>query len=297
MLAQLRVSPEDEQLYHHLLRAPGSTAAELARAAGCSPARARAALGRLVEMRLVERRPGRPAAFEPSQPDVAIASRVNDLRAALDEARLAIPGLLAEYQRGRAAAEPGGLVEVRTGPGAALRCFLEIRALATEELRVMTDDPALTGHPALRRGVRSRGLYAAFLLAETADLAGARLAPHLPLRVVIGDRRLAMLPLMTPGSVLLVKPSSLLDDLIDLFDDHWARGYPVRDPKPPADGLAAPDLETLRLLATGLKDEAIARQLGVSMRTARRRISGLLARLGAESRFQAGAEAARRGLL
>jgi DNA-binding CsgD family transcriptional regulator len=260
-------------------------------------------------MRLVERHPGHPATFQPSRPDVAIAARVNDLRAALDEARLAIPDLLAEYQRGRAAAEPGGLVEVRTGPRAGLQCFLEIRAMATEELRVMTDDPEFTGHPAPRRGVRSRGLYASSLLspaaatpamaavAATVDLAGVRLAPRLPLRMVIGDRRVAMLPLMTPGSVLLVKPSSLLDALVALFDDQWARGYPARSPQLPAGGLAEADLETLRLLATGIKDEAIARQLGVSMRTARRRISGLLARLGAESRFQAGAEAARRGLI
>ncbi|HKT05044.1 MAG TPA: helix-turn-helix transcriptional regulator [Rugosimonospora sp.] len=63
------------------------------------------------------------------------------------------------------------------------------------------------------------------------------------------------------------------------------------------EGLSAAEHETLRLLGTGLKDEAIARQLGVSMRTARRRISTLLTRLGAVSRFQAGAETARRGLV
>jgi DNA-binding NarL/FixJ family response regulator len=39
----------------------------------------------------------------------------------------------------------------------------------------------------------------------------------------------------------------------------------------------------------------IARSLGVSLRTVRRRIAELLAELGVESRFQAGAEAVRRG--
>jgi DNA-binding NarL/FixJ family response regulator len=53
----------------------------------------------------------------------------------------------------------------------------------------------------------------------------------------------------------------------------------------------------LQLLTTGLKDEAIARQLGTSMRTTRRRIASLLATLGVATRFQAGVEAARRGLL
>jgi DNA-binding NarL/FixJ family response regulator len=50
------------------------------------------------------------------------------------------------------------------------------------------------------------------------------------------------------------------------------------------------------LLAAGLKDEAIARQLGVSLRTIHRRTGDLLDRLGARTRFQAGMQAARQGL-
>jgi len=303
MLEQLQVSPQDEEIYHLLLRTPGVSAAQLARSAGRTAARARASLGRLTGMRLVERLPGRPVTFRPARPDVAIASRVNDLRAALDEARLAIPDLLAEYQRGRATAEPGGLVEVRTGVRAAYRHFLEIRSVATEELLVVSDDPAFAGHPPPRRGVRCRGIYAASVLAGRPDLGEqARVASRLPLPMVVCDRRLAMLPLIScppPGteSILLISPSSLLDALIDLFGDWWARGHPARSPQSSPEGLSAADAETLRLLGAGLKDEAIARQLGVSMRTARRRIAALLTRLGAGSRFQAGAEAARRGLV
>nr|WP_284716815.1 LuxR C-terminal-related transcriptional regulator [Streptomyces sp. G1] len=51
----------------------------------------------------------------------------------------------------------------------------------------------------------------------------------------------------------------------------------------------------LALLVSGLKDEAIARQLGWSVRTMRRRMSRLHDQLGAANRFQAGAVAARRG--
>ena len=53
----------------------------------------------------------------------------------------------------------------------------------------------------------------------------------------------------------------------------------------------------LRQLAAGAKDEQIARTLGVSLRTVRRRIADLMTELGADSRFQAGVEAARRGWL
>ena len=38
----------------------------------------------------------------------------------------------------------------------------------------------------------------------------------------------------------------------------------------------------------GLKDEAVAKKLGVSVRTVRRKIYELQQRLGADSRFQAG---------
>lgn len=56
-------------------------------------------------------------------------------------------------------------------------------------------------------------------------------------------------------------------------------------------------LHPLHPLHAGLTDETIARQLGLGERTLRRRITGLTTRLGATSRFQAGAQAARRGWL
>lgn len=52
-----------------------------------------------------------------------------------------------------------------------------------------------------------------------------------------------------------------------------------------------------RLLEMGLKDEAIARRLGLSLRTCRKRIAELMEELDSTSRFQAGAQAVRRGLL
>ncbi|WP_230885623.1 helix-turn-helix domain-containing protein [Streptomyces spinoverrucosus] len=55
--------------------------------------------------------------------------------------------------------------------------------------------------------------------------------------------------------------------------------------------------ELLALLAAGLKDEAIARRMGVHVHTVRRRIADLLETLDAETRFQAGALATRQGWL
>ncbi|MCP9963343.1 LuxR C-terminal-related transcriptional regulator [Streptomyces somaliensis] len=53
----------------------------------------------------------------------------------------------------------------------------------------------------------------------------------------------------------------------------------------------------LTLLAAGAKDEAIARRLGCSERTLRRLLASLVAKLGADSRFAAGVQAVRLGLL
>jgi hypothetical protein len=53
----------------------------------------------------------------------------------------------------------------------------------------------------------------------------------------------------------------------------------------------------LRLLFKGCKDETAAKELDISVRTYRRRVADIMNRLGAESRFQAGALADRLGLV
>ncbi|GGR46534.1 helix-turn-helix transcriptional regulator [Streptomyces roseolus] len=62
-------------------------------------------------------------------------------------------------------------------------------------------------------------------------------------------------------------------------------------------GLTPQERETLRLLEHGHTDETIAKRLGVSTRTTRRTVAGIMDMLGARSRFQAGATASQRGWL
>ncbi|WP_139827727.1 helix-turn-helix domain-containing protein [Nesterenkonia sp. PF2B19] len=50
-------------------------------------------------------------------------------------------------------------------------------------------------------------------------------------------------------------------------------------------------------MASGLTDEHMARELGISRRTLSRRVQDLLERTGARTRFQLGVQAARRGWL
>ncbi|MEV5695155.1 helix-turn-helix domain-containing protein [Micromonospora globbae] len=57
------------------------------------------------------------------------------------------------------------------------------------------------------------------------------------------------------------------------------------------------DLRPLRLLAAGLPVETVARRLGLSERTVRRRVRAVCDRLGVTAPIQAVVWAARRGLL
>ena len=95
---------------------------------------------------------------------------------------------------------------------------------------------------------------------------------------------------------LLIRQRGLVEALMLLFELMWDRAAPVAELDR---GEARPDLRRLLLLqlADGAKDEQIARTLGLSLRTVRRRIADLLIELGVDSRFQAGVEAVRRGWL
>jgi len=82
-------------------------------------------------------------------------------------------------------------------------------------------------------------------------------------------------------------------------DKLHAKIYAFTAARPPkARPAGTPDESTralLALLAAGLTDEAIARSLGISLRTVQRRIHDLMETLGATTRFQAGMAARERG--
>ncbi len=126
-------------------------------------------------------------------------------------------------------------------------------------------------------------------------------------RMLILDGQVAVVP-MEPGNsrrgALIVRHPGLVAGLLDLFHRIWdaaeelppeAEGGPS-----PADGGAGvtdTDRRLLAMLASGCTDETAAREIGVSVRHLRRRISRLMSALGAKSRFEAGVEASRRGWL
>jgi DNA-binding CsgD family transcriptional regulator len=131
-----------------------------------------------------------------------------------------------------------------------------------------------------------------------------RIAAELPLKLAITDRRLAILPLTTDQdsadrTAIVVQACSLLDTLAMLFEILWTRSVPVPEDtsgdRAQASDLDEADRELLALLAAGIKDEVMARQLELSIRTVRRRIARLMRQHGASTRFQLGLVAARQG--
>ncbi|GGU24541.1 helix-turn-helix transcriptional regulator [Nocardioides albus] len=146
-------------------------------------------------------------------------------------------------------------------------------------------------------------------VSELADLGmGVRIRADLPTKLMIADRTTAMLPPSMVAdpleSALIIHDGLLANALVPLFEATWDTALPLAavqggsdasvDPSGPP---TAEERALLTLLASGLKDEGIARQLDVHVHTARRRISALLAKLGASTRFQAGVQAGRRGWL
>ncbi|MBC9714376.1 hypothetical protein H9Y04_17595 [Streptomyces sp. TRM66268-LWL] len=305
------VDPFDERVYREVLVRHTAAPTELADPLGCSPDRAARALDRLRELGLVGRLSGGRRRYAAIEPGAAIEALVRSRTAELDTVREAA----GELSRLFDAAKSGGTeeVEVLTGSEALGRWFVRLQQEAREEVITLDRPPyaLTTSNPveatALTRGVRYRAVYAPEalewpgVLGDIRELIArgeeARVLPGLRVKLAIADRRLALLPLSLDftGEVraAVLRPSALLDGLVDYWELCWRTATPLDAPAD--DPLAEDDRRMLTLLVAGLKDEAIARQLGWSVRTMRRRISALNEKLGAANRFQAGVIAARRG--
>lgn len=91
---------------------------------------------------------------------------------------------------------------------------------------------------------------------------------------------------------ILLRSPAVMDVFVTLFDELWRRAEPILN-----QDASAQDVKLLEYLALGFKDEAMARQLGVSLRTVRRRVAALMEQHGVETRFQLGMAVSSRGVL
>ncbi|GAB2705665.1 LuxR C-terminal-related transcriptional regulator [Kitasatospora kifunensis] len=310
----LGLAADQELLYLHLLTTTGLSAGQLGAALGMAAERALAALGALADLGLVERPVADGAVWSAAAPDVALEELLLRRELELRRTRGRITELLRTYRRTSTGPE-GELVEVITGRDSIAELWRSLQLGVRHQLRVLDKPPYIRRSDpelelaALGRGVRMRVVYESQVLrdpervAEIQLYAGAgeqaRVLPELPLKLALVDDRWALLPVSSGTelqSVLLVRPSSLLDALAGLFELYWSRAMRV----PAADSTDLPrdrHRQLLTLLAAGLTDESIARQMGVSTRTVQRWVRELMDRFGARTRFQAGIQAARADLL
>lgn len=135
---------------------------------------------------------------------------------------------------------------------------------------------------------------------ETVEIAAAggmafAVLPDLPSPMLVTES--AALVRLTGDASLLIRDEGLRDSLDRLFDLLWRRALPVPDAAGPLpmEAPSAAQQQILRLAAAGLKDEAIARSLGRSVRWVRRHFELLEEMLGATNRMTLGITAARRG--
>lgn len=159
----------------------------------------------------------------------------------------------------------------------------------------------------LRRGVRGLCLYQADAVREPGVLkylsefvaqgAQVRVAARIAHRTIIIDRQTVVVS-TAPDSLglpfLIVREPAMVRSFYAQFAGQWKTSHSVGVGA--EDSLAAETVgEIVGILQSGVTDEVAARQLGVSVRTVRRRVAAVMDLLGAKSRFEAGVKAVRAG--
>ena len=322
-LAVLQISTDAEELYRRILRSGPSTLAPIAADLGWSLSLATEALESLIGNRLVRETVDGLILVEHPRP--ALERLLGDEEARLDtrrrelvDARAAIARFTAEHRaagasRGAPETKPvweivssqmavalvehtlrsttglirNSVLSLKVGPGldedgarlrrAALAVGREQRAIYSIEA---VEDP--TG----RRWVRS--------MADAGEQQRVSASPPSEFAIFGGDVVLAMAEWGSAQSDhIIIRNPMLIAAFTAMFDYAWELALPM----PGVRRDIAEDRQLLTLLASGFKDEAIARYLGWGVRTVRRRVAKLMDELGAETRFQLGAAAQSRGLL
>ncbi|MFH8218444.1 LuxR C-terminal-related transcriptional regulator [Streptomyces sp. NPDC018057] len=322
----LGLDPIAESVYREMLVHPLEGVAALAERTGHSVEDVREACDRLSELTLVQpsgEHGGRLRAIAPDLGmEVLIARQQAELaaqQAQLEASRAAAVRLIAEHAELNRAQDPGA--EQLNGLDAVRDRVALLSRSVREEVLTFAPDGAQTAanmeasrplnREVLERDVVMRTVYLDSLRNHqptvdhanwlTAHGAQVRTVPALPTRMILIDRTTAILPVSsadTASGAVILTGQGTLTALCALFEGIWQTARPlgeilVRD----GHGLTRQESTTIKLLAQGHTDEAIAKRLGVSQRTARRVATDLMERLNARSRFEAGVRAVQRGWL
>jgi DNA-binding CsgD family transcriptional regulator len=263
--------------------------------------------------------------LRPVPPSVALAQRLNPIEREIAEQRrrsIELADVFEPFMTLTAqATTPTHAITVLEG-GERIQAALN---LATAECRteVLTVQPSnrisernlLQGlerdRPLIERGVRIRTLYQHTArynpekLAYVAQLSNGkveyRTIDELVERLIICDDTVAFIPTRDDQQVALeLRHPGLVRYLVKVFEFMWGRAVPLTAGAPyetAPDGISEIQHSIAKLLIEGHVDEAIARRLGMNVRTCRAHIAKLATALGSGSRAQLGYLIAQSGIL
>jgi DNA-binding CsgD family transcriptional regulator len=328
VLQAVGVSLVGERVYATLLDNPRASEVDVAALLQMPEREVVAAVRELETLGLLSRLADTARTIVPAPPAIAIEALALRRRQEIDEALLAASHYATAHAARHLVDQASGadVVEVITGHEAVTAHFAQSQLAARRTMRVFDtppyiavadDAPNQAEFDILARGVECRVIYDeealdaphALDLIRRAAAAGerSRLAPALPTKLVIVDDDMALLPLHPSGSggsdaVMLVHRSPLLTALVALFEAFWLQSRPLNlDPLAQGEDAALPlprdGQHLLALIAAGKTTASIARQLGISPRSVRRRVERLRVELGARNRMELVTRAAERGLL
>lgn len=323
MFEAFSVDPRLEQLYRTLLELPEATTDELGPLWEHDTLGLDEGLAQLSALGLVTHLEGAgPRAVPPEQAVAILVTREEEAlearRQQLQQSRESIPELVDAFVSARRR-KAGEDVELLPEPALVRSRLFQLTAAAKRSVWSLHPGPGL--QPAaiaaalpLERELSDRGLDCRLVvttasldsapwldyLAELEQLGQAvRTVWSLSQRTIVFDGEHAVIPYGDadrPGAYVL-HGEWLAAPLVNLFEEIWSQGEPLPSERPPVRGEVgdARMREVAALLALGIKDEAVARRLGVSVRTVRRLIAATMAELQASSRFLGGVNAVRRG--
>ncbi|WP_073756805.1 helix-turn-helix transcriptional regulator [Streptomyces sp. CB03234] len=164
--------------------------------------------------------------------------------------------------------------------------------------------------PLLGRGIRMRTLYqhtarhtelTLTYLEHVGPEVQVRTLEQIIDRLIIVDREVAFVPARSDRQVALeLRHPGLVAYLAGVFDQFWQLAVPINEEIPydlKSDGISGVQRSIAKLLVEGHVDEAIARRLGMNVRTCRAHIAKLASVLGSGSRAQLGYLIAQSGIL
>ncbi len=321
MLGVLGLGEIEERAYRRLVGVPSESVAGLARELRVDVPVAAAALRSLEAAGLVARSVAEPGQYVASPPGLALGSLIVQRQEDIRRAEVELAGLVEAYRAGASERMLTDVIDVVSGPQAVAQRFgqlqrgarHEVLALIRSTVALVSPEDNVDEDVALGRGVQYRLVveraalerpgYVEVVRDSIAMGEDIRVRESVPMRLLVVDRQLALVPLLSSGDdqgggALLVHPSGLLDALVGLFELLWSDALPALPPAgSPADGSGVDDTDrdVLALLLHGLTDQAIGGQLDMSLRTVQRRVQQLMARAGVTTRFQLGHAATVRG--